>query len=158
MGITFREEIVQHRAGMINKGRDFDLVGSSQLETADAKAGLFVAVSDDGKVALPTTEAEVTAGQGGFLIYMPDRRANADGFEWQVDDYVQYLRNGYIVVITEEAVSAGDPVYVRFADGAGGTQEGACRNDADTASAGLLPRAFFVRDADAGLALVDFNK
>jgi hypothetical protein len=157
MGISFREEIQQYRAGMINKGRDFDIVGSSQLETADAKAGLFVAVSGDGKVALPTTEAEVTAGNGGFLIYMPDRRANADGFEWQVDDYVQYLRNGYIVAITEEAVSAGDPVYVRFDTGTG-SQKGACRNDADTATCGLLPRAYFVRDATSGLALVDYYK
>ena len=45
------------------------------------------------------------------------------------------MRKGRIWVITEEAVTPASPVFVRFASGGGGTQLGAFRDDADTATA-----------------------
>ena len=157
MGIAFKEEVDKFRAGSIGLGgRDANIIGSRQIETK-AKAGLYVHPSAAGKCDLPGAEADVTDNKGGFLTYMPDRRTNADGFEWQVDDYVQYLERGHIVVITEEAVSDGEDVYVRFASGTG-IQLGACRNDADTATCGLLPGAHFVGDHTSGLALVSYKK
>jgi hypothetical protein len=45
------------------------------------------------------------------------------------------LRRGRVVVEVEEAVVKNDPVFVRFASGAGGTQKGAIRKSADTSTA-----------------------
>jgi hypothetical protein len=68
------------------------------------------------------------------------------------------MRSGRMWVVTEEAVAVGDDVYIRFAAGAGGTQLGAVRSSADTASAALLPNAVFLTKAGAaGLAMVQFR-
>jgi hypothetical protein len=71
-------------------------------------------------------------------------------------DQVPMVEQGGIWVFTEEAVVDGDPVYVRIASGAGGSQIGAFRNDADTASCVLVPDARFVRNASAGCAWAYF--
>jgi hypothetical protein len=65
---------------------------------------------------------------------------------------ISVMTSGGIYVYTEEAVVERDPVYVRVAAGAGGSTLGAFRNDADTASAVLLPDARFTRSAAAGCA------
>jgi hypothetical protein len=64
---------------------------------------------------------------------------------------VPCLYSGGIWCFTEEAVSDGDPVYVRIAAGAGGSALGAFRNDADTASCVLVVGARFTADCAAGL-------
>jgi hypothetical protein len=74
------------------------------------------------------------------------------------NETVRLLETGDIAVYSEEAVADRDPVYVRIAAGAGGSVLGAYRNDADTASAVLVPGARFVRDATgAGPAWVSFK-
>jgi hypothetical protein len=62
-------------------------------------------------------------------------------------------------VRVEEAVLPGDPVFVRFAAGAGGTGLGAFRKSADTGSAAQVPNgAVYMTTASAGsLALVEVN-
>ncbi len=59
------------------------------------------------------------------------------------------LTAGGIWVYSEEAIADGDPVYCRVVAGAGGSVLGAFRNDADTASAILIPGAVFCRDTTA---------
>jgi len=79
-----------------------------------------------------------------------------------VADYVDFdsvplMKAGAVWVYSEEAVADGDPVYVRVASGGGGSQLGAFRNDADTASAVLVVGATFTRNSSgAGLAQAHF--
>lgn len=70
------------------------------------------------------------------------------------------LNRGRIIVQVEEAVAVGDRAFVRHTSGAGGTQKGAFRKSADTATAVELKGAVYRRAAGAGgLAVVevDFN-
>jgi hypothetical protein len=70
---------------------------------------------------------------------------------------VPVLTEGGIWVYSEEAVSDGDPVYVRIATGAGGSSLGAFRNDADSGSCVLVVGAKFKRDSTtAGPAWAKF--
>jgi hypothetical protein len=63
------------------------------------------------------------------------------------------VKRGRIWVLVEEAVTKGDPVYVRIANGVADvtkTQKGALRKSADTATAVLLAGAHFYTSAAAG--------
>lgn len=60
---------------------------------------------------------------------------------------VGVLRVGAVWVDTEDACLEGTAVYVRIASGAGGSQLGAFRSDADTASAVLVPNARWGRNS-----------
>jgi hypothetical protein len=60
------------------------------------------------------------------------------------------LRRGNCYVLVEEAVSAHDPVYCRYAAGGGGSQLGSFRKSADTATAGLVKGAKYLTSAGAG--------
>lgn len=78
--------------------------------------------------------------------------------------YKQYaavgvMKKGRVWVAVEEAVVAGDPVFVRIASGAGGTQLGAFRKSADTASASqvLEGMQYLTSAAAAGFALLQIN-
>lgn len=76
--------------------------------------------------------------------------------------YAQYelvpgALDGRWYVETEEAVAKGDPVYVRFVAGAGGTVIGQARNDADTASCEAIDARFNETTTAAGLAEVELN-
>lgn len=72
-------------------------------------------------------------------------------------DSVPLMKAGDVWVYVEEAVSDGDPVYVRIASSGGNTQLGAFRNDADSASCVQVVGATFTRNASgAGLAQAHF--
>lgn len=70
---------------------------------------------------------------------------------------VPVLTKGGIWVVTEEAVSDQDPVYVRIASGAGGSILGAFRNDDDSSSCVVVTGARFTRDSTSGLAPLQFR-
>jgi len=71
---------------------------------------------------------------------------------------ISVLRKGRVWVQVEEAVQAFSPVFVRFAAGAGGSQLGAFRASADTASAGQVDGCAFRSSAvSGGFAVVEFN-
>lgn len=61
-----------------------------------------------------------------------------------------YVYEGQVWMRTESAVTADAPVFCRFAAGAGGTQLGAARGDADAGTASEVTRAKFTRAAAAG--------
>jgi len=65
------------------------------------------------------------------------------------------LTLGYVAVVVEEAVNAGDPCFIRYASGAGGTQLGAFRKSADTSTAAAHPVWYYETAAAIGtIALV----
>jgi hypothetical protein len=62
---------------------------------------------------------------------------------------------GVIYVTVEEAVQIGQACFIRFASGTGGTQLGAFRASADTATAGAHPNWYYLSSAPAsGVAQV----
>lgn len=71
---------------------------------------------------------------------------------------VNVTRRGMVWVAAEGAVTAGNTAFVRYASGSGGSQKGAFRADADTATAGSAT-GFIFRDtlAAAGLCRVELN-
>lgn len=66
------------------------------------------------------------------------------------------LLEGAIVVVTEEAVSDLQPVFVRVAAGAGGSTIGAFRNDADGGSCVAVTAAKFIGNHASGAAIAQF--
>lgn len=65
------------------------------------------------------------------------------------------LTLGYVAVVVEEAVSAGDICYIRYASGAGGTQLGAFRKSVDSTTAAAHPVWYYETSATIGsIALV----
>jgi hypothetical protein len=91
---------------------------------------------------LPRLAADITGG-GFHGISMADtsREYNAGGY--RDGSAVPIVHRGRVYVISESIVAEGGAVYCRFASGAGGTQLGALRGDADSASAALVPNAKF---------------
>lgn len=75
--------------------------------------------------------------------------ANSEG-NYIDSEIVPVLTAGGIWVVTETATNDLDPVYVRVAAGAGGSVLGAFRNDADSATAVLVPGKF-TRTCAAGM-------
>ncbi|SRR5258707_258302 len=65
------------------------------------------------------------------------------------------LSQGRIWVLVEEAVNAEDPAFVRFVAGPGGTQLGAWRKSADTASAGAVKARYRTSAGAGGFAQVE---
>lgn len=80
----------------------------------------------------------------------PFDTVGTDAAEFGDKDAVNVLRKGAIWVTTEDACVAEGDVYVRIAVGAGGTQLGAFRSEADTASAVILTGARWGRDSAIG--------
>jgi hypothetical protein len=70
--------------------------------------------------------------------------------EYADQESVPVLVRGAVWVETEDACSAGGSVFVRIGAGAGGTQLGAFRSDADTATAVTVTGARYARDSQAG--------
>jgi hypothetical protein len=121
----------------------------SCLMTEDCLSGLFLS---KGAALESTVEGKLPAAAGdldpenvlGIGIYQSFRSVDADGNELLDGRMENYVDNGCVWVVCEEAVDLKDPVYVRHtANGAGKLQPGAVRNDADTATCVLLKGAKF---------------
>lgn len=109
-------------------------------------------------VRLPRASADVTSGRG-LGIVLADFARVANGQAFVANTMIPVLEQGKVFVTVEEAVLKGDDVFVRFASGSGGSQLGAFRKSADSASAVALPRATFETDAAiGGLAVVKLNR
>lgn len=116
----------------------------------------------DAQCKLPTTSGEVAK-----VLGIAPSRVTSDpnfppggtaGFAYQIGDAVDLVPEGQVWVVVEESVVAMDPVFVRFATGAGGSQKGSFRKSADTATAAQLTGARYLTSASAnGLALVEIN-
>jgi hypothetical protein len=129
MSIQCLDEIASIIPGQLGGGLH-GRVGSRKTTVAMPK-GVYVDFHDDGLCRPPTTAAAVTRKFGGVSEFLVDRIVNTNGLEYSVDDYVAVCDEGYIAVLTEEAVSDGQQVYVRHTAKAGNTQLGAFRTDTD---------------------------
>ena len=129
----------------------------------DITNGRFVVMgAADGRCKLPTATGQITGGTAlGIAVYDPMKMPN-----WPAGTTVPYpqgttvpvIRKGVVWVKVEEAVAPGDPVFIRFASGAGGTALGSFRKSADTATAVQYPGAVYLDTAGAnGFARVDLS-
>lgn len=98
-----------------------------------------------GKV--PATTGSVSTLGSALGVTMADQARPQDPSvvlpTYPIKSAVSVMKKGRIWVTVEEAVNDGDQAFVRFASGAGGTQLGAFRKSADTATAVALPGAYF---------------
>lgn len=129
--------------------------------------GIFVCQDpqDQDKARSPIASTDITASGTalGFTVHTQAVVQNltstgsngSDGYA--LGEAMSVLRKGRIYVQVEDAVTAGNDVYVRYVAGAGETL-GACRSDADTSDAAVLPGAKYRTSAAAsGIAIVEIN-
>jgi len=111
---------------------------------------------------VPALTTDVTNFGSALGVVLADQ-ARAQDPAFVLPSYARYdalpiMRSGRVWVLVEEAVVDGDPVFIRFAAGAGGTQLGAFRKSADTATAVALPNAVYRSSGlAAGFAVVQLN-
>jgi hypothetical protein len=100
----------------------------------------------------PDATGEVTGGRALGIALIDHRKTTMTSYA--IGETVQIATEGEVWVAAEDAVTAGAPCFVRFAD-AGSTGLGSFRSDADTADAVALPNAIFTSSTTgAGLAKV----
>lgn len=77
---------------------------------------------------------------------------------YPINSCVPVMKQGRVVVLSETAVVDGVQAFARFATGAGGSQKGAFRADADTATAAAVPGAYWRGTTTAaGFAVLDVD-
>jgi hypothetical protein len=126
-----------------------------------APPGVLLVINEAGNfgpldyaVRLPKATADVTALAFGVTTLTVGTESGLHSSPGMAD----CLRQGRIWVAVEEPVTAGDPAFVRFAAGAGGSQLGAFRKSADSASSVALPNAKYLTDSTTdGLAIVQVD-
>lgn len=127
---------------------------------ADLPAGVFVCNGTyDYTCKVPASAANVLQSLG-VVAWIASELPPADTTtnDLPANAVVPVLPDGDIWVVCEEAMALNEDVYVRFAAGAGGTQLGAVRDDADTASCQLLPNARVVgASTGAGVCKIRIN-
>ena len=122
-----------------------------KMLTADTTVGL---VRNAAK--LPVLAAGIT--KPGAMGIVPWDQSREGGSDWPIKRPTPVLRRGRIWVMAESAVTRWTHPFIRFASGAGGTELGSFRADADTASAASCPFCIFLTDAAQGeLVLVEIS-
>lgn len=137
--------------------------GPSQVGTyannqgADIPAGVFVALTGDAQVTLPTTATVQLAGVVmNQFARDPNDLTGTNAVKAGASCAV--LEFGDIWVLSEQAMAVTDKVFVRYAAGAGGTQLGAIRKDADTLTARRTSGARVrIGSSAAGPCLISFS-
>lgn len=156
-------------------GQPADMSSLSDVTTALAVAAAIpygVLVVRDGsntagfdKVAgkVPASSGDVTTLGSALGVALADQARAQDpsvaSAQYPINSAVSVKRVGRVWVAVEEAVNAGDPAFVRFASGGGGTQKGSFRKSADTATAVALPGAYYVSNqaTPGGYAVVELS-
>jgi len=141
-------------------GMDFHFRGNSQTSAIQAEAsaevpfGIFVARATSTDHLLKP-KALLLAASTDFILgavmhqhtYSPETDLGTVGLKPKT--VMDVRTNGALWMLCEQAVTVTDPVYARYASGAGGTQKGAVRKTADTATAVLLKGARFLAASTA---------
>ena len=138
-----------------------DAISKINTDSVELPFGTLLAqdASNDYGVKLLAASTDKLAGIGVFTFaHDPNNLLTAQG-AIKVGGQIAVLTKGRIWVPVEQDVGPTDPVYARYATGAGGSTRGAFRKDADTSTAVLIKGAFFVAAATAagGLACVQFD-
>lgn len=131
-------QIVNNKRAILESGTVLD--GAILARGTDGKVIPFTAV-DDVFVGIVKRDLSNTNQYNTNEALAYDSVTNLD---------VPYINFGYIVRETESDVVKGGSVFVRYAEGAGGTVIGAIRADADTATAVEVPGVVFAESASAG--------
>lgn len=126
--------------------------------TSDAVTyGRFVCndeVLGDAYCRLPAASGDI----GGVTFGVAVAKTSSDSAGYAEYDSVSILNKGRVWMIAEDAVSAGDAVYVRYTANGAGKVVGQVRSDGDSSKAAALSRAKFASSAGAGdLVLVELN-
>lgn len=113
----------------------------------------------DGTCRLPAALTDLTKVLGvSVLVQTKEQSLITSIVNYPAGTDIALLRKGRVWVKVEEAVTAMSPVFVRALPGVGGTQAGAFRMSADTATAAQINGCVFRTSAAAGaLAVVEFN-
>ena len=105
---------------------------------------------------VPASAAAV-AKAVGVLVYDPFVVSpSSSSYDYTAADIATVIEEGEVWCVAEAGLAIGDQPYARFATGDGGTQKGALRADADTATAALLPNARVIA-VTTGLAKISVN-
>lgn len=139
-----------------------DAFSLSRSNGAAAAVGFGIGVREDG--ANPESQFDIFSATGqeltGILVHRHDQQdpslAGVGGVALLED--AKLLRKGRVWVPIEENIAVGDAVFYRHTSGGGGTEIGAWRNDADTASADQLTNAKWLKGGlSGGVALLEVN-
>lgn len=135
-------------------------IDSAQAEAAVPVGRFVVRGTDELKVTLPAAAASLTDLEGRGFAVLDSTRISAD---YAADDFMSFLEKGEIYADCEEAVTAGNAVFVRYSvGGTVGGNLGAVRTDDDNdgaAHAAALPNAVFAETTTAaGPAKVKFYR
>jgi len=152
------ETIAEAQPGMVWG----DCYRDTYKATAAMKAGIMVSNIGTANFKTCKSPAASTDTHIGATEYLPARAPTGDGVnEYAAGDLVSVVRKGQIYLISEAAMSVGDPVFARYTANGGNTLLGAIRVDADTARALQVPGARVVKPSvtvnGVILTLVDLN-
>lgn len=161
-------EPASYLAGQIVNSNPYSLKG---LPVTGANAIPFgIAMKIDGTTAgyqLPAASGDITnrmavntiINRNLFYSYNSSLQpVIGDNTSVPVGVVAEGVTSGFVAVVVEEAVNAGDICYIRYASGAGGTQLGAFRKSADTSTAAAHPVWYYESTATIGSkALVRVN-
>lgn len=134
-----------------------DVLSRASEEATSFGYGLAVVAGTDPDVQaiLPVGAAKLL----GVSLHSHANEVNADNENLiQETSVFNVLHAGRIYVKVEEAVTPASPVFIRVAAGAGGTQKGAFRASADTATARASSGLRFITSAGAnGFAQLEID-
>ena len=161
MQLTYAINQSAAQAGQLYDLSEYDFV-SAVNPSADVPFGVALAQgAADGQCKLPAASGDIAKILGVAALVQTKEQPlpSASGpVVYKMGSDIALMRKGRIYVKVEEAVSAMDAVFIRFASGGGGTQLGAFRKSADTASAAQVSGAVYRTSAGAnGFAVVEFN-
>ena len=151
------------QAGMIYDLGENDFISAvNQSVAVGFGLGLAQGSGADGRCKLPAASGDVTnlfLGISALVQTKEQPYPSLSGpVQYPAGSDIAIMRKGRIWVQVEEAVVPMGPVFCRFASGAGGTQLGAFRTSADTATAAQVPHAVYRSTAAAqGFAVVELN-
>lgn len=140
---------------------DFTRYVDSVIPQSAVKIGkMLTADTTVGKVRnaakLPAAAGDVT--KPGAMGIVPWDQSREGGVDWPTLRPTPVLRRGRIWVTAEGVITRWTHPFIRIAAGAGGTELGSFRGDADTATATVCPFVIALTDAAAGaLVLVEIS-
>lgn len=149
---------VAFRGLLADPAADAFLVSRAVEQAAGVPAGVMLVAGTD-----PAVEAKLpsTTGQklAGIVCHQQARQdfSLAGSLMLANGEDASLVRRGRVWVVVEEAVAPGEAVFFRHTTGTG-TELGAFRNDADTATCDQVTQAnWLVGSSGAGVALLEIN-
>lgn len=156
--LSYSSDLSRAYAGQVADGGEKDVISAMNATGSAISFGVFVVMgTNPGEAKLPSTGTDIGNKTLGVSVQVTAQEPTSGHADEEV---FPVLNKGRVWCLAEETLAQGDAVYVRHTAGAGGSVMGLIRNDADTASAGLLSRAkvldYVVIDSEK-LALIELS-